>query len=668
MTRAPMAVLLLLAAGAAAAADLVPVKDFARKEQFGSAKISPKGEYLALTSPFEKQYKLDVLDVRNKKVLSTLRFNGQESVGGYWWVAPQRLVVSIVTHDGSIDRPFYTGELYAMNADGSNRAYLFGYRGGGSMTHLGGAKAQYAWGYMADTMRHDDQHILVSSVLWHNRDLVSVPIYKINVDSGDAKRVTAIPGYAPADVAVDDQGRFLFAFANDEQSRIHQYVFEPQTQAWVEVGADAPRPEQIEIEGVSGDGKSVYVVSDQGSATACLRRFDVAARKYETLSCPDRVDLSEVAWSMDRTTPVGVVYETGKPAVQFLDPAHPDAQLYQVLQNSFAGQQVRVTSATDDGNQVVLVAYSDRNPGDYFLFDRRTKKAEYIMSLRQWIDPAAMSPMRPVQYATRDGATIDGYLTVRSGLPESKLPLVVMPHGGPHGVRDRWAWDGWAQLLASRGYAVLQPNFRGSGGYGFGHQAAGFRKWGTLMQDDLTDAVRWAIGAGIADPARVCIFGASYGGYAALMSATREPDLYRCAASYAGVYDLEGQTEDSDTSRVLYGRNYLARVLGDDAAQLAGHSPVTHVGKIKAALLIAHGTEDQRVPFSQARILRRALDQAGKPYEWLEFPGEPHGFWKDEDHELFLNRLLAFLDANIGAGRTAPPPAQPAAASAPSAP
>jgi dipeptidyl aminopeptidase/acylaminoacyl peptidase len=315
-----------------------------------------------------------------------------------------------------------------------------------------------------------------------------------------------------------------------------------------------------------------------------------------------------------------------------------------------------VTSRTLDGRKIVVLVDSDRNPGDFYLIDRESRKAEYLLSRRSWIDPAAMAPVEAITYRTRDGATIHAYLTAAAGASASKAPLVVVPHGGPHGPRDFWAWDPWAQALASRGYAVLQPNFRGSGGYGYAHQSAGYRKWGTLMQDDLTDAVKWAVGQGIADPARVCIMGGSYGGYAALMSPTREPDLYRCAIGFAGVYDLISQSEDSDIPDSLMGRNYLEEVLGD-AATMREQSPVTHIEKLRVPVLIAHGTADKRVPFSQAKVLRKALKKHDKAFEWAEYEDEEHGFWIEKNHEDFLTRALTFLDRHIGA-------AAPAAASA----
>ncbi|MGH7185039.1 MAG: alpha/beta hydrolase family protein, partial [Pseudomonadota bacterium] len=305
---------------------------------------------------------------------------------------------------------------------------------------------------------------------------------------------------------------------------------------------------------------------------------------------------------------------------------------------------------TRDGTKALLEVDADRNPGGFYLLDEKTKRLGLLAPKRRWVDPRLMQPMAAVSIKARDGLQVPAYITAREGLKTRKAPMVVLPHGGPHQVRDYWEWNPEVQLLASRGYAVLQVNYRGSSGLGHDFERAGYRNWGTKIQDDIADATRWAIAEGIADPARICIYGTSFGGYSALMGVAREPDLYRCAAGLAGAYDLAAAADDSDIAESRLGRLYLQHALGKDKAVLQEHSPVTHVGKIKAALLIAHGTQDKRVPFSQAKLLRNALDQAKKPYEWLVYEGEEHGFFKRENEVDFYTRLLAFLDKHIGPG------------------
>jgi acylaminoacyl-peptidase len=228
--------------------------------------------------------------------------------------------------------------------------------------------------------------------------------------------------------------------------------------------------------------------------------------------------------------------------------------------------------------------------------------------------------------------------------------MVVMPHGGPHGVRDYWSYDAYAQMMASRGYAVLQVNYRGSGGYGRKFLYSGYGKWGTVMQDDVTDATLWAIREGITEDNRVCIFGGSYGGYAAMMGAVREPNLYKCVIAYAGVYDLELMFEKGDVPTRESGLVYLRQAVGEDKEDLRARSPVYNLEKVKAPVFIVHGQKDIRVDIEHAYRLREGLEKLGKPYEWLVKPREGHGFYDPENREELFEKMLSFLERYIGPG------------------
>jgi dipeptidyl aminopeptidase/acylaminoacyl peptidase len=225
----------------------------------------------------------------------------------------------------------------------------------------------------------------------------------------------------------------------------------------------------------------------------------------------------------------------------------------------------------------------------------------------------------------------------------------VFVHGGPYHVRDSWEFDPYVQALASRGYAVLQVNFRGSGDYGSDFTKAGYREWGGKMQDDVTDATRWAIAQGIADPKRVCIFGGSYGGYAALEGAVKEPELYRCTIGYVGVYDLRLMYTRGDIPQSSSGDNYLKQVLGEDSNQLWDRSPVAHADRIKARVMLIVGGQDWRVPPVQGESMRSALNKAHIEHEWLYQRTEGHGFYDEKNTEDLFGKIVAFLDRNIGA-------------------
>jgi dipeptidyl aminopeptidase/acylaminoacyl peptidase len=301
---------------------------------------------------------------------------------------------------------------------------------------------------------------------------------------------------------------------------------------------------------------------------------------------------------------------------------------------------VDFVDVTKDEKQVLLYTYSDRNPGTYYLFDRTTNKPSLLFQTRDWIDPAKMSPMAPIEFKNRGGDTIYGFFSAPLGKP-GPHPLVVMPHGGPFGVSDQWGFDNDVQFLTSLGYAVLQVNYRGSGGRGDTFRTSTYRQWGTGIQDDIADAVKHVIAQKMADPAKVCIFGISFGGYSAMMNPIRNPGMYKCSIGYAGVYDLAKMQAADDGSKQL--RSWFTREVADDPAQIIAQSPTKQVAALDVPMLLIHGKSDRVAPFEQFTAARFALGQAGKSYETLEKADEGHGFYKEANRVEAYERIRTFL-------------------------
>ncbi|MGA9851519.1 MAG: prolyl oligopeptidase family serine peptidase [Gammaproteobacteria bacterium] len=337
----------------------------------------------------------------------------------------------------------------------------------------------------------------------------------------------------------------------------------------------------------------------------------------------------------------------GLPALHILESDSPKAQDLASLYAAFPNQVVNITSNTRDGSEMVIYVHSDGNPGSYYLFNANKSQVSLLFNVLPGIDPKQMADMPPITFKARDGVTLRGYLTLPPGSNGKNLPLIINPHGGPHGIRDVWGWDPEAQFFASRGYAWLQVNYRGSGGYGMKFQDMGYRNWGTSMQSDLADAVHWAIAQGIANPKRVCIYGASYGGYAALENSILYPDLYKCTVGYVGLYDL---TLAGRASFGLYasGQRFVDMVLGTDSAVLKSESPVYQADKISDPLFIIYGGADKTVVPENAEEMMSALDKAGKHYEAMYEPNEGHGFTKPEHNFELYTRMLAFFNKYIG--------------------
>ena len=261
-----------------------------------------------------------------------------------------------------------------------------------------------------------------------------------------------------------------------------------------------------------------------------------------------------------------------------------------------------------------------------------------------------MARVKPVELKARDGLAMRGYLTLPPGKDERNLPLIIYPHGGPFGIYDTWGFDTDPQILAAAGYAVLQVNYRGSGNYGRSFHQSGAQQWGLTMQDDLTDATRWAIEQGIADPNRICIYGASYGAYAALMGVAKEPDLYKCAVGYIGVYDLvKLSAQDSRVSKRM--NTWTSEWMGT-GEKLGPVSPNRIANRIKVPVFLAAGGEDETAPIDQSESMEAALRKVGVPVETLYYRTEGHGFYDVEHREEYYRRLLAFLSRSLG-GSTA---------------
>lgn len=314
-------------------------------------------------------------------------------------------------------------------------------------------------------------------------------------------------------------------------------------------------------------------------------------------------------------------------------------------------KRINILSGNPEG-RVLVYSYGDVDPGAWYILDTRAKTMRNFGTVHSSIDPAAMRPMNSISYPSKDGLDIPAYLTLPPG-PGKALPTVVMLHGGPS-LRDRWAFNVDVQLLASRGYAVLQPQFRGSSGFGRKFQEAGYGQWGLAMQDDVTAGVEHLVRQGIADPARVCLYGASYGGYAALWGLVKTPHLYRCAISFAGVTDLELMFEDSsDRNANKVVMELLRSRVGDNIAnkdQFDAVSPLRHAARITAPVLLMHGELDRRVPIVHANKFRQALKENGKSFEWVMFEDEGHTVQQAANQRLYFKTVLQFLDKHIGPG------------------
>lgn len=635
----------------------VPVADFARHTQYVDAAISPDGEYLAAVAVVKGKRVLALVHLADKKGVNLNPREGDE-LSGFRWVGSDRLIYTLGKHIGGEVAPHATGELFTVKGDGTGSGILYGYRAGPKSTltaFIKGAEPDYGYGFVISELHDDPDNALIGAIPFngpgHSRsfDGAFSEAYRINFNSG-SKQLVATSPLRDADFLADHAGRIRFAFTRDNDQRYKVFYRDAQGGDWQSIYDGNQGGEMLIPLMFDRTNDSVYMNCAGANGVGGICRWDVKTRKSETLWSAKESSRASLIPTFDGQDAFAIRTYMGRPAAVLLDKAAPEANVLVSLMKQFPGEDIQITSASRDGKKVVFLVSSDTDPGTYYLYDIAQKKLTALLARADWIKPAQMSTMEPVALKARDGLELHGFLTRPQGKEEAKnLPLVVIPHGGPYGIFDVWGYDPEVQLLASRGYAVLQINFRGSGGYGDAFQRAGYLQWGAKMQDDVTDATHWAIKEGIADAKRICIYGASYGGYSAVWGALKEPDLYKCAVGYAGIYDLRAWVRSSDVNDYQYGRNYLQMVLGNDEAVLWDRSPMAHLDALKANLMLVAGGADVRVPSTQAENLHNELSKRKIEHEWLYQRTEAHGFY-DEAHTAELyEKLLSFFDKQIGA-------------------
>ena len=651
---------LLVALGAIAAPEAAPdAAQYAQITQYEDVRISPDGSYVAVASRAEGLGGLLVIRLEDKQLIGRFVLGPGALISDFYWVGPFRLVASTAKTFGTLEGAREIGELVAFDADGKNRTYLGGYRAPiGPVTILSkridlSDSFDYT-SFVAPDRAKPNEALISVYRLGGSAELGRAKLFHVDTRSGARTLIATAPVPGAARFLIDADGVLRYVLVRREKEADVSYAFDAS-------GDWRPLPttsdQDARLTALSIEANTIYLFSDERDGRSCLLAQSLVDGSRKTISCDDEADLDGVIPSLDRRALIATFSASGRPGYRYLDTEHPHRILLEKLQNSFPDAFVAPVSATRDGRRAVILVASDREPGRYFLLDTETEKARFLLARQPWAEPKQMPERRPVTYAARDGQLIHAFLTIPPGQDLKALPMVVMPHGGPFNISDDWFWDGEAAWLAQNGYLVLQPEFRGSGGYGRGFVNAGKQRWATTMIDDITDGTRWAIDQGYADPARIGIDGGSYGGYAALMSAIREPALYRCVIDDAGVVDLRRWRDDVDGAEFKSTRDYIRDYVGADSAALKAASPIEQIDKLQAPVLIVHGEDDLRVPYSQAKQLRKALDARHLPYEWLIKAHEGHGFYKPENRIEQFETELRFLNRYLApANTTAKPP------------
>ena len=631
----------------------IPLEDFFRFPKYDAMRLSPSGRYVAALVPTQGRQGLAVIDVESRKAIGGYAFTDID-IGEFRWINDKRLVFSVYGRDLEAGDQWHGGGLFAVDGDGGDFKELVPtveaqVRRKGMCVSC---TIQHAQILSGEPEQDSDEVLLAlhesTAGQRPGREFLYGEVVVVNTRTGRRQPLAVRPPARVHRWIADKQNLLRAAIGEDESGgRNYVYLRDDAAAEWKLVHEmDAITWDWFPI-GFDFDG-GLLVASRKGRDTIAIYRYDADKRAVGELLLGDaRIDLGFGALIFDRRARklVGAQLEADKPETIWFE--REWARLQAGVDKALPARR-NALSRGSASPWALVGSYSDRAPAEYYLLDTQNLRMEPALSSMPWIKPESMSEARPYRYKARDGLEIPAYLLLPKQKGERKPPLVVLVHGGPWVRGYTWRWDAEAQFLASRGYAVLLPNFRGSTGYGLRHYRAGWKQWGLAMQDDLADGVKQLVSDGLVDQARVCIMGASYGGYAALMGVAKDADVYRCAVDLYGVTDIKllFTSAMTDIELRIPERARLGG-LESDAAQFAATSPALLAAKIKAPVLLAYGGQDHRVPLEHGRAMRDALGAENKKFEWLVYPNEGHGLVKDENRFDLYRRIEQFLHDSL---------------------
>ncbi len=657
LTARCIAILLSLAGAAAHAAP--PAEVFFKDADIAEAVLSPSGRQLAITSAKgATRVGLAVFDLGNGKATRAAQFSDGD-VHEVRWVNDQRLVFSIVDLSDGSGQPNGQPGLFAVNPDGREMRQLIR-RQGVPMVSDGSSRNQRLldWNHHLLKVPTPKTGEANDEVLLYSLDSqgVQTPLW-VDTRTG---RTRAAPGEFPSDTVgwlTDSRGELRVAITV-KKDRAGALWRGPGQQAWQPLFDSGLFNAPYIVHAVDDAGQ-LYVTQATGRAgETVLKRYDFAKRapEAEPVVVTPGFNFDGQLLNDGNGAALGVRVKTDGESTHWFHPVMKALQAE--ADERFPGRINRIDCRRcGQPDMVALVrSYSDREPGQIWVYQAQPPGGEKtwrpVGRVRNDVKPAEMALMDFHRIKARDGRDLPVWVT-KAADAKGPLPAVVLVHGGPWVRGNVWGWHRMAQFLASRGYAVIEPEFRGSKGYGVNHFRAGFKQWGQAMQDDVTDALKWAQAQGIASD-KACIAGASYGGYSTLMGLVRDPELYRCGAAWLAVTDLEllvsGSWWVNDDTSDEARRYRLPDMIGDpvkDAAMLAANSPVKQAARIKAPVLLAFGEDDRRVPLTHGKRMRDALKDAGNEPLWVTYAGEGHGFSVVKNRVDFAERLEAFLAKHL---------------------
>ena len=629
-------------AAGAEATEPIPVKAFAQLPAASSMRLSSDGTHIAYLMSHEgrKNLLMHKLDGTGRVRIPPIQ---DADVNWFRWVNADWIVVSYAfTHQRHAVQTLET-RLYSVKRDGSEVVNLVRPRKKKTVgTRLGVERVlAQIQDEVIDWLPNEPNHILLA--IDADRD-TRTEVRRVDVRTGKFKEI--MEGFRGIQHwQTDRQGEVRLAWGY-WNSAFKAMFRSPDDQTWRSL-------EKIEWH---QKGFTPVAFGENPEIALARARNEVGLRSVyrlnlltgevmDTVFSRDDVDYDRIVSAPYDDRPIGISYTVDLPKVEIWDPHF--ARLQKMIDAALKGTSNRIVSHVPDKDLYFVYSFSDTEPGIYHLLDLKNKRLDFVAETMPGIMPEAMAPVQPVRYSARDGTEIPGYLTVPRGREAKNLPLIVHVHGGPES-RDTQSFHYRVQFLANRGYAVFQPNFRGSSGYGDAFEEAGENQWGGMMQDDVTDGVKWLIDQGIADPGRICIAGGSYGGYAAMMGAVKTPELFRCAVAINGVHNLPAMIGHD---KQYIGGTSWTKSIGLDGEGSTVISPYHRADEIKIPILIVHADDDARVPVTQARQMASRLESRNKDVIFLQLEDGGHSLDTENARLKTLRAMEAFFAEHLGAGK-----------------
>ncbi len=599
----------------------IPLKEFFKNPEVTGYALSPDGKNLAYLAPVKQRLNVFVKTLNGENAKQITK-ETKRDIAGFIWKGSDRI-------------------LYLKDNAGDENFALFGLQIDSGMIQ-GYTNFDNVLTNIIDDLPDDDLHVIIGM---NKRNPQIFDAYRLNVQTGDLTMIAENPGNISSWMT-DHKGKLRVAIQTDGVNssvlhRLDEYA------TWDTIITTNFRemfsPQFFDF----NDTTVAYGISNIGRDKAALVKVDMTTGKeLKVVYQNDLNDISGAAYSHRRKVLTSVFWIGDKAQRSGFDPTVDG--IYKHLEQELPGVEIYLTSTNKAETIYLVKTTNDKSRGSYYSFSVSDKKLQKIADVSPWLNEAFMADMKPITYKSRDGLTIHGYLTLPKGEIPKNLPVVVNPHGGPW-ARDVWGFNPEVQMLANRGYAVLQVNFRGSTSYGRSFWEASFKQWGQSMQNDISDGIRYLVKEGIVDQNRIGIYGGSYGGYATLAGVTLTPDLYACAIDYVGVSNLFTFMETIPPYWIQY-REMLYEMVGDpikDKEMLSRYSPALHADQIKTPLFIAQGANDPRVKQSESDQMVKALKDKGVEVEYMLKTNEGHGFRNEENKFEFYAAMEVFLDKHL---------------------